>query len=78
MPKPNRPVSKRKQILAVALGSFYTLLILSVAAFVGTVLYETARSYVTANTSLPDLTAFDAIQVDQASEVQLVAPAETD
>ncbi|MCB0114893.1 MAG: LCP family protein, partial [Caldilineaceae bacterium] len=33
---------------------------------------------VTANTSLPDLTAFDAIQVDQASEVQQVAPAETD
>jgi LCP family protein required for cell wall assembly len=70
MSKPNQPVSTRKGILAIVLGSFYTVLILSVAGLVGTLLYETARSYTTARSPLPDLSAIGSITIDAEGNLQ--------
>ncbi len=65
-PRPTPPASARRRILAIALGSFYSLLVLSVAVFVGMLLYETARSYTVAQHPFPDLNAIDAITVSAA------------
>lgn len=70
MPKPNQTVTSRKRLLAIALGSFYTLLILSIAGVVGTLLYETARSYTTSRSQLPDLSAIGSITVNLEGDPQ--------
>lgn len=70
MPKPNPTVTPLKRLLAIVLGSFYTLLILSIAGLVGTLLYETARSYTTARFPLPDLSAIGSITIDSEGNLQ--------
>src|SRR5690554_4253209 len=55
----NSTIGARKRFLALLLGAFYTVAILAIAAFLGSFLYEAARTYSFASNPLPDLSKLD-------------------